>query len=199
MKIIYKEDILYKTASLKTTNKLKAEIQVKAKAATSMYLSKEKSTKYVDDSENEKEEIIFIKEGTMLGRTMTDKELLESEEFRNEEDGYKNHKPYSTGTDEDKKDEIIGNYLRIIMRDLDKTPVEDVEDYMKLDILEDLDWFELFYWVPFTSGGVDLSRCGPEHVFCPTPGEIAVGIVHWTNMVKFYHGGNNRRRNTRFL
>jgi len=31
------------------------------------------------------------------------------------------------------KDKVIGNYLRIIMRDLDKTVVENVEDYMKLD------------------------------------------------------------------
>ena len=43
---------------------------------------------------------------------------------------------------------VIGNYIRMIMRDGDKTPIENVEDYMKLDsVQESLGDIEQFmYW-----------------------------------------------------
>ena len=171
----YIEDEEYKTISTEYENKLKAETRIKAKASRTMYLA--------DD------DIIYIKEGTVLGRTMTDKELLESEEFRNGETGtFAENRKYTEG-DNKAKDNIIGNYLRIIMRDLDGTPVENVEDYMKLGIDEGLDWFELFYWAPFECGGVDKPGCGPESVSSCTPGETAVGIAQWTDLTDPYHPG----------
>ena len=66
---------------------------------------------------------------------MTDKEILEYKEIRNDPS-------YTVTYEEARPDDyketgkIIGNYIRVIMRDLDKTPVEDVEDFMKLDDIE---------------------------------------------------------------
>ena len=193
LKSEYREDDAYKTASEKATNKYKAEIKVKYKASHSMYLSEEVSKKPIVDERGNTvgyEPIIFIKEGTVLGRTMTDKELLEAKEYRNGSMGtYEENKPNSIGKDKEADDNIIGNYLRIMMRDLDGTVVENVEDYMKLDYIDEFDWFELFYWTPFESGGCDLPNFGPECVSCCTPGEVGVGLVQETDTVDPYHPG----------
>lgn len=69
---------------------------------------------------------IFIKEGTVLGRTMTDKELTDKIRDTSKFGKYEDIR----GTDEDR---VIGNYLRIMMRDTNGEMVEDIEDYMKLD------------------------------------------------------------------
>ena len=110
----------------KATEKLEATAAVKEEAC---------STMYVDD-------LIFIKEGTVLGRTITDFQLIE--EYRGEE--YSKYRKVkgetpedgveTTETDSDSEentDAVIGNYLRILFRDLDDSVVEDVENYMKLD------------------------------------------------------------------
>ena len=121
---LYEPDSNYVMASKKATNKLYAETKIKTEAASSVYL--------------ESEDIILLKEGTIIGRTMTDMELLEGGVIRDTSKypyTYNEARPSkdSSNTDRDKKDLVIGNYIRIIMRDLDTTPVEDVEDYMKLD------------------------------------------------------------------
>ena len=54
---------MYKLASKKATNKAESIEDLKTIASTAVYL---------DD-----DDIVFIKEGTVLGRTMTDKELFE--------------------------------------------------------------------------------------------------------------------------
>jgi hypothetical protein len=70
---------------------------------------------------------------------MTDKELLETDRIRTDDTGtYDENRPYSTRTNIEENDRIIGNYVRVIMRDLDGTPVEDVEDFMKLDDMDEL-------------------------------------------------------------
>ena len=111
----YIKDKDNKLASTAATNKSKAENEVRDTASTTMF------TKYED------EELIFIKEGTIIGRTMTDKELLEADYLRNNSMG-----SYEDIRESEDENKVIGNYLRIIMRDLDTTPVEDVEDYMKI-------------------------------------------------------------------
>ena len=121
---LYVADNKYVTASKKATNKMYAERKMKESAASSVYL--------------ESDDIILLKEGTVIGRTMTDMELLEGGKIRDSAEytvTYNEARPSkdSSNTDKTKKDLVIGNYIRIIMRDLDTTPVEDVEDYMKLD------------------------------------------------------------------
>ena len=126
---LYEKDENHKMASKKATEKLKATTKVKEDASPSLY---------VDD-------LIFIKEGTIIGRTITDFQLIE--EYRGESGGYSKYrtvkgedgeggeetpKPDSDEEEED-TDAVIGNYLRIILRDLDDSVVEDVETYMKLD------------------------------------------------------------------
>lgn len=120
---LYEREKDHKLASKKATEKLKAENTVKENAISSLYVNGLK----------------VIKEGTVLGRTITDRELIvdyrgESyEDYRTISDDDSGANALSTEDDKIQQDKVIGNYLRIIMRDLDKTVVENVEDYMKLD------------------------------------------------------------------
>ena len=120
----YESDEAYKLASEKSTNKLAAEVDLKTQAAASIYANG----------------LIFIKEGTVIGRTLTDKELLESSDFRNGEYGtyeeLRGEMKENKGSGEEGEEDnlkLIGNYLRIILQDEEGTAVENVEDYMKLD------------------------------------------------------------------
>ncbi len=131
----YKSPEEYKMASEKATKKLNAELAVKNDAASSIYIPNVK----IDD---ETKDAIFIKEGTILGRTMTDRELImeireqDEEKLKEYRPSYfdKSQLPEPTGKDdEEPKEKVMGNYIRVIMRDLVDTPIENVEDYMKLD------------------------------------------------------------------
>ena len=74
--------------------------------------------------------LIFIKEGTVLGRTVTDKELIEKDR-ENKLGTYDELR--GTPGEKDTKYKVIGNYLRVIMREKETdNVVENVEDYMKL-------------------------------------------------------------------
>lgn len=141
MESLYESPDQYKMASKKATDKLNAELAVKSQAASSIFIPNVK----IDD---ETKDAIFIKEGTILGRTMTDRELIT--EIREQgEDKLKEYRPSffeegaggSGGTDSSEDDEgpqdkVMGNYVRAIMKDLDGTPIENIEDYMKLDELK---------------------------------------------------------------
>ena len=133
---MYLDDSEYKLASKNANDKLNAEKEVKINASSSLYLESSKSLN--------NEELIYIKEGTVIGRTMTDKELLEGTNSANElirepsTGTYEDNRKFSGNIDRNEKDNIIGNYIRVIMRDLDGTPVENVEDYMKLDDIEEI-------------------------------------------------------------
>ncbi len=182
LKTKYIPDRNYNTASLTASNKLKAEAMVKAKASRSMYIE---GVKKLDGTT---EDIIFIKEGTILGRTMTDKELLESEAQRSNKTGsYNDNREHLEGEKVVGENKIIGNYLRVIMRDLDGTPVEDVENYMKIGLESSFDWIGLYFWSPFESGGIDEDYSGPENISSCSPGEVAVGIFQETDTVYPYH------------
>ena len=169
----YEKDDDYKLASKKATDKLNMENKIKNQAAPSLVIN---------------DGITIIKEGTVLGRTITDKELLESPEYR----AGKNGTYESIRKNKDIKPQVIGNYLRIIMRDKDKTVVENVEDYMKLDdgILDKKknDW-ELFYFIPFESGAADVKPSylrgrytGTACVSSCSEGEVAIGIIQETSL-----------------
>ena len=120
---LYINEDEYKLPSTKATNQLNAENEVKMNASSSIYLPSE--------------DIVYIKEGTAIGRTMTDKELLEYKELRNDPEYTVTYEEARPGTIKE-KGKVIGNYIRVIMRDLDKTPVEDVEEYMKLDEVDEI-------------------------------------------------------------
>lgn len=117
---LYEPDEDYKMASERATNKLNVENLIKTNAAPALTA----------------DGLIFIKEGTVIGRTYTDREVIEdlrSEEIADYKGETKDSTTTSTeGLDPD-NDKLVGNYLRITMTDLDKNIVEDVENYMKLD------------------------------------------------------------------
>ena len=182
----YIEETYSEVASERGNNKYKAESLVKYLASGSIYLDNIVSDKLDTDS------LIFIKEGTILGRTMTDKELLESSDFRSNETGtYKENREVSLEINKEGADIIIGNYIRVMMRDHDKTIVENIEDFYKLGDKEDYSWFEILFWVPYESDGVDVPLGGPECVSTCTPGELAVGIAQWTDLLDHYHEGRD--------
>ena len=110
----YLRDEDYKLASKKATEKLNTENKVKEEALPSISVN---------------DNLTIIKEGTVIGRTLTDKELLESPEYR----GGRNGTYESIRKGDDVTPQVIGNYIRVIMSDEEKTVVENVEDYMKLD------------------------------------------------------------------
>ena len=103
--------------------RVKAENQIKADAASSIAIN--------DNGKN----LIFIKEGTVLGRTMTDKELLEADYLRGGSMG--SYESIRKGSSEDGEDIVIGNYLRMIFRNSgNDSVIENVEEYIKLDDLQ---------------------------------------------------------------
>ena len=116
----YDSEENYKSISKEQTLKLKTEKDIKGKAAPSISIN------------YDGKEVIFIKEGTVLGRTLTDKELLESSDFRNSQHGTYEEKRETRDQDGELIPEIIGNYLRVIFKDKDDSVIENVEDYMKL-------------------------------------------------------------------
>lgn len=152
----YEKDQEYKLASEKATNKLNAESKVKEEANSSIYSSAAAGK----TNDNTDVTGIFIKEGTVIGRTMTDKELIQN--IRKEKDKpYEYYRPEDEGTEDEEEnhDKVMGNYIRVMLRDLDKTVVENVEDYMKLDdpgsatlVADDIIKF---------MAGVLTAECGP--------------------------------------
>src|SRR5699024_9019435 len=119
----YERDEEYKLASKESTDKLNAESAVKEAANTAITIN-----------DSEEGEIVFIKEGTVLGRTMTDREVVEKIR-KDTPHPYEYYRPDSTAgsageatgddaaeeNEEENEDKVIGNYIRIIMRDLDDT------------------------------------------------------------------------------
>ena len=124
---LYEIDETFKLASQKATEKSEAVAAIKEMAAPAVTVN------------YNSEELVFIKEGTVLGRTMTDRELIE--EIRKDPDPELDFDYYRPEKPEDEEEakkvenmhKVMGNYVRIFMRDLDGTVVEDIEDYMKLD------------------------------------------------------------------
>lgn len=141
------------------SEKLKAESAIKSDASVGITFSYTDLEPQDDGTSTEvTNEYILIKEGTVIGRTYTDMELLE------ERDGeYGTYDEYVEaqkaaisddveidtdqpaqldGEEAEDSDEfkinpvpLVGNYLRIIMQETNGDIVEDVEDYMKIDEL----------------------------------------------------------------
>ena len=100
--------------------------------------------------------LVFIKEGTVIGRTMSDIEANDATAggIKIRKNPEHEFEYYRKEDDEDKKDDdkqeikvndngeiiydgdkVIGNYLRFLFYDTNNELVENVEDYMKLDEL----------------------------------------------------------------
>ena len=139
LQTLYEKEDEHKMASKSATDRLNAKSAVKEMANSSYYtggkikinLGKGKLSGEGADASSIKKEIecegIFIKEGTVIGRTMTDKELLDGN-IRENKDG-----TYDSIRKDDEKNHVIGNYLRIMMLDDNYENVENVENYLKLD------------------------------------------------------------------
>ncbi len=124
----------YSMASKKATEKLNVEETIKLDAYPALTIDNPKSYEPL----NNLEELVFIKEGTVLGRTYTDKELVE-ERLANDDDpkyNFEYYTPKEEVVDENGKkqnvDKVVGNYVMIKMLDPNK-PIENVENYMKID------------------------------------------------------------------
>ena len=188
----YEESLYEKDEAFNYTNKdvkdrVDAEDKLKATAAPMYY-----------DSGND---LLFIKEGTVIGRTFSDKEVVEDLRGETYVDVEELNENRAEGQEEIIP-EVIGNYLRIVMRDLDDTVVENVEEYLKLDPPvkpADNDWV-LFYWLPFESGAADTTDSyipgrftGPACVSSCSEGEVAIGIIQETSLTS--DGMCNQRDN----
>ena len=167
---LYEKDTTYNYTNKEVKKRVDAENKLKYTAKPLYY-----------DSSND---LLYIKEGTVIGRTFSDKEVVE--DLRG--GTYIDVNEYNANRSEDEEEMehiITGNYLRIVMRDKEDNVVENVEDYLKLDDDKtdlDTDWV-LFYWLPFESGGTDVEGCGPESQGSCSEGETAVGIIQWTVLV----------------
>ncbi len=192
----------YKLASKKATEKLNVEEFIKTDTYSALCIDNTGAYKPLEN----KEELIFIKEGTVLGRTYTDKELVE-ERLANGDDpqyDYEYYAPEEDPDDEEKEneDKLLGNYIMVKMLDPEK-PIENVENYMKLDeVLPDPELnYEFFFWSPYEGGAwgtyekyvaeynesagtrEDVGQ-GPTIIAVDNDEaewSIAVGIAQWTN------------------
>lgn len=120
-KVLYEKEERFNLSSVDATNKLNNENDIKAEADPIIKVGDK----------------LLIKEGTIIGRTMTNDEVMAEREKNGivtptPKKETTEPAPGDTGKEED-TDPIVGNYLRIIMRDEDDTVVENVEEYMKLD------------------------------------------------------------------
>ncbi len=107
----YNDPLMIYSNSEKLEKKMNAENRLKRVAASAFEL----------------DDIIFIKEGTILGRTLTDRELLEKDR-KGKMGSYEELRENV----EENKCAVIGNYLRLIMRDSETDSViENIEDYIK--------------------------------------------------------------------
>ena len=135
-------------------------IQSKYVAEESMQLASKSATERIN-AENEckssaypvvySDSMVFIKEGTVIGRTMSDIEANDAtkggikirknpehefEYYRIEDDEEDGDQEITVNDDGEivyNGDKVIGNYLRFMFYDTNNELIENVEDYMKLD------------------------------------------------------------------
>lgn len=209
---LYQVDEVSKLVSKEYYNKLKAESTIKADASIGITFNYEDIEVDEDGNTSKVEnEYILIKQGTVLGRTLIDQELLEGADYRDSK--YGTYQEYidaqneaisestsntttSTSSDPDQtlnKVPLIGNYLRIIMQDKDGSIVENVEDYMKIDdggsSKQELDDEKFLYWMGVYIEGGNLEQSGDKWVSkaLTTPGDSG-GPTHFFGLAQ--SGGN---------
>ena len=175
---MYKPAETYQLSDKASTEKLKAEEETKIAAKPLIKVS------YVDEEDGESKVGLFIKEGTVIGRTLTDKEVVEARgetytEPPAEED---------IEEGEEVKREIIGNYIRIVMRDRDDTVVENVEDYLKLDEIPpkpELEMEKFLYWMGVYVEGGKKEQAGGKWISKAVDLSDGVGATHYFGLTKY--------------
>ena len=202
---LYEPDEEFNMPSKNATDKLNAERKIKEEAKSSIYTNNKIKVQITENGEPVEYDGIFLKEGTVIGRTITDKELTDVirngkygsyEELRGE--GANKTQQENQDGQEQQEGQILGNYLRMIMLDKNRDQVENIEDYIKLDDGEEEDTsnvdvdLEFFYWLPYESGPIGEAGKPTDHGAgaCGTvsgPSEVACGIAQWTT----YGGTNN--------
>lgn len=153
---LYEPDEVSKLVSKEYSEKLKAESAIKSDASVGITFSYEDLEPQEDGtSTTVTNEYILIKEGTVIGRTYTDKELLEEREGNyGTYEEYVEAQEAAISIDDETIEQpvqldgeqaedpdkfkinavpLAGNYLRIIMQETNGDIVENVEDYMKID------------------------------------------------------------------
>ena len=184
------EECLYEPAETsqlsnkKATEKLKAEEETKASASPLIKVT------YTDPEDEEEKDCLFIKEGTVIGRTLTDREVVTArgetyvappteEELEEMEEG------------EVVKREIVGNYIRIVMRDKDDTVVENVEEYLKLDEMvpmPELEMEKFLYWMGVYVEGGKKEQVGGKWVSKAVDLNDGVGATHYFGLTHYCAG-----------
>ena len=184
MPSLYEPDEIYEIPHKEMAARHEAEVTVKEQAATSIKINA------YNEELKANEELIFIKEGTVLGRTITDKELIEVirdgdlgsyDKLRGKE------KVDGADGEPENQNAVIGNYIQILMKNgKESSFIENVEDYLKLDEGEEkknteIDW-EFWYFSPYEGAGWDEEECGPEAVKDEAmyANNFDVGIIQWT-------------------
>lgn len=175
---MYEPADIFQLSSTEATEKLKAEETIKSNAQPLIKVS------YTDPEDSTRKDCLFIKEGTVIGRTLTDKEVVtargetyvEPKDVDELEEG------------EEVKREIIGNYIRIVMRDRDDTVVENVEDYLKLDEIPpapELEMEKFLYWMGVYVEGGNKVQVGGKWVSKAVDLNDGVGATHYFGLTKY--------------
>ena len=142
VKTLYEKDPEYNVASKTVRNRMNAEAMLKDEAVPTFYTGDKITLKLENDGGTVSYDGILLKEGTVIGRTITDKELIMGDNFRESKygsyqslrgDGTPGARTAWMPETEEADPKIIGNYLTIRMFDNNNDPIENVEDYMKLD------------------------------------------------------------------
>ena len=182
------EDCLYEPRDIYQLSDKKATEKLKAEEETMMSASPLINVSYTDpDDGNKTKECLFIKEGTVIGRTMTDREVVEAR-------GETYTPPPTeeeTAAGAETKREIIGNYIRIVLRDRDDTVVENVEDYLKLDEIPpapELEMEKFLYWMGVYVEGGKKEQVGGKWVSKAVDLSDGVGATHYFGLTHYCAG-----------
>ena len=169
---MYEVPDIYQLSSQKATDRNKAEEEVKVGASPLMVI-------------NDK---LFIKEGTVIGRTRTDKETVEArgETFTPPPSDEELAKMKEEGKTYQRT--VVGNYIRIVMRDRDDTVVENVEGYLKLDEMipmPDLEMEKFLYWMGVYVEGGNKYQSGGQWMSKAVDLNDGVGATHFFGLTKY--------------
>ena len=169
---MYEVPDIYQLSSQTATDRNKAEEEVKVGASPLMVI-------------NDK---LFIKEGTVIGRTRTDKETVEArnETFTPPPSEEELAKMKEEGKTYQRT--VVGNYIRIVMRDRDDTVVENVEGYLKLDEMipmPDLEMEKFLYWMGVYVEGGNKYQSGGQWMSKAVDLNDGVGATHFFGLTKY--------------
>ena len=131
--------------------------------------------------DGETKERLLIKEGTVIGRTMSDKELMVKVR------GLSNYvSPKDVGDDE--LPHMYGNYIRMVLKNRKDENVENVEDYLKLDddsVVQELDDEKFLFWMGVYGEGGNLEDRGGKKYSVPVDLDDGAGATHFYGLTHY--------------